>query len=90
MLYVPATSQTPSVEAGPRPQNMSAEERLSTGLLSFTLRTQVEALSSEPTQSSCHVECAETEATAARRTRADFMLSTGFFLLRSESVVEVS
>jgi hypothetical protein len=77
MLYVPATSQTPVVEAGPRPQNISADERLSMGLLSLTLRTQVDALSSEPTQSSCHVEWAETEATAARSTRADFMMSTG-------------
>lgn len=71
---IPATSQTPVDFAGPRPQNMSAEVRLSIGLLSLTVRTHLPAWSVEPTQSSCHVECAETDATAARRTSADFIL----------------
>lgn len=71
---VPATSQTPDVEAGPRPQNMSEEVTLAMGLLSLTVRTQVPALSSLPTQSSCQVEWAETVAAVARRTVAYFML----------------
>ena len=74
MGNVPATSQTPDVEAGPRPQNMSGEVRLVMGLLSLTVRTQVPALSSLPTQSSCQVEWAETVAAVARRTVAYFML----------------
>ena len=53
---IPATSQTPLVLAGPRPQNMSAEERLSMGLLSLTVRTHLPAWSVEPTHSCCHVE----------------------------------
>ena len=75
MGNVPATSHTPDVEAGPRPQNMSGEVRLVMGLLSLTVRTQVPALSSLPTQSSCQVECAETVAAVARRTVAYFMLN---------------
>ena len=74
MGNVPATSQTPDVEAGPRPQNMSGEVRLVIGLLSLTVRTQVPALSSLPTQSSCQVEWADTVAAVARRTVAYFML----------------
>jgi hypothetical protein len=75
-VYVPATSHTPDDVAGPRPQNMSVEVRLAMGELSLTVRTQVPALSSDPTQSCCHVEWAETDATVARRTRPDFILST--------------
>jgi hypothetical protein len=75
MEYVPATSQTPDDVAGPRPQNMSGDVRLVMGLLSLTVRTQLPALSSDPTQSSCHVEWAETDATVARRTIADFIMS---------------
>lgn len=44
------------------------------GELSLTVRTQVEALSSVPTQSCCHVACAVTEVTAARRTSPAFIL----------------
>jgi hypothetical protein len=75
MGNVPATSQTPDVEAGPRPQNMSGEVTLAMGLLSLTVRTQVPALSSLPTQSSCQVEWAETVAAAARKTVAYFILN---------------
>jgi hypothetical protein len=71
---VPATSQTPLVLAGPLPQNISGFVNPVTGLLSLTVRTQVPALSSLPTQSSCQVECAETVATVARRTVAYFIL----------------
>lgn len=71
---VPATSQTPDEAAGPRPQNISEDVRLVTGLLSLTVRTQVPALSSVPTQSSCQVEWAETVAAAARSTVAYFIL----------------
>lgn len=73
--YVPATSQTPDVVAGPRPQNMSGEVTLEMGLLSLTVRTQVPALSSLPTQSSCHVEWAETVAAAARKMVAYFIVT---------------
>ena len=76
-INIPATSQTPADEAGPRPQNISGDVREVMGLLSLTVRAQVVALSSVPTQRSCHVEWAETEATVARRTRADFMLAVG-------------
>jgi hypothetical protein len=75
MENVPATSQTPDVEAGPRPQNISDDVKLATGLLSLTVRTQVPALSAVPTQSCCQVEWAETVAAAARRTVAYFMLN---------------
>ena len=44
------------------------------GELSLTVRVQEEPLSVLPTQSCCHVEWAETDATAARRTNADFMM----------------
>jgi len=74
-VYIPATSQTPDVVAGPRPQNISAEVTLAMGLLSLTVRTQVPALSSLPTQSSCHVEWAETVAAAARKMVAYFILT---------------
>jgi hypothetical protein len=73
-VSVPATSQIPLDLAGPRPQNISAEERLSIGLLSLTVRTHFPAWSVEPTQSCCHVEWAETDATAARRTKEVFIL----------------
>ena len=53
---IPATSQTPLLLAGPRPQNMSAEDRLSMGLLSLTVRTHLPAWSVDPTHSCCHVE----------------------------------
>jgi hypothetical protein len=75
--YLPATSQTPSDLAGPRPQNMSADERLSIGLLSLTVRVHLVPWSVEPTQSCCHVEWAEADATAARITRADFIVNAG-------------
>lgn len=71
---IPATSQTPLDCAGPRPQNMSEEDRLSMGLLSLTVRVHLPAWSVEPTHSCCHVEWAETEAAAARRTREVFMV----------------
>ena len=73
-IDLPATSQTPEEEAGPRPQNMSPEDRLSMGLLSLTVRVQVEPLSVLPTQSCCHVEWAEAVAAAARRMVAYFMI----------------
>ena len=61
--------------AGPRPQNMSAEFRPVIGLLSRTVRAHVEAMSVLPTHSCCHVEWAETDATAARRAKVDFILA---------------
>jgi hypothetical protein len=74
-MYVPATSATPADVAGPRPQNMSEDERESMGLLSLTTRVADVALSVEPTQRSCHVEWAETVAAAARSTMADFIFA---------------
>jgi hypothetical protein len=74
MRRIPATVQTPVVALGERPQNMSAELRLAIGLLSMTVRVHVVAWSVVPTHRSCHVEWAETDAAAARRTMADFML----------------
>lgn len=71
---IPATSQTPDDDAGPRPQNISPDDRLSMGLLSLTVRAHVVPLSVLPTQSCCHVEWAETDAARAR-TKADFMVS---------------
>ena len=73
---VPATSQTPEDVAGPRPQNMSDDVRLAIGLLSLTVRAQVVVISVLPTQSCCHVEWAETDATAARIANVVFMLAT--------------
>jgi hypothetical protein len=54
---------------------MSELLKPATGELSLTVRTQVLALSVLPTQSSCHVEWAETDAAAASRTIDVFMLS---------------
>lgn len=71
---LPATSHTLLDLAGPIPQNMSELDKLEIGLLLATTRVQEVALSSEPTQRSCHVEWAETEAAAARRTRLDFIV----------------
>lgn len=53
---------------------MSLEVTEAIGLLSLTVRAQDVALSSLPTHSCCHVEWAETDATAARSTIADFIL----------------
>jgi len=78
MMYecnIPATSHTPDDAAGLRPQNISGDERLVMGLLSFTVRAHVVPLSVLPTQRSCHVEWAETEAAAARSTSVVFMLA---------------
>lgn len=69
----PATVQTPVVDLGPRPQAMAASVTLAMGELSCTVRTQVPAWSSEPTQNSCHVAWAETAEAPARRKRANFM-----------------
>jgi len=55
---------------------MSDDERLATGLLSLTVRAHVVVISVLPTQSCCHVEWAETEATAARIANVDFMLAS--------------
>ena len=47
------------------------------GLLSLTVRAQVATLSEEPTHNCCHVEWADTEAAAARRAKAVFMVNDG-------------
>jgi hypothetical protein len=72
--HLPATVQTPVVALGERPQNMSGEVRLVMGLLSMTVRVHFVTWSAVPTHRSCQVECAETDAAAARRTIADFIL----------------
>ena len=43
MRCIPATVQTPVVDLGERPQNMSAELKLAMGLLSMTVRVHVVA-----------------------------------------------
>ena len=69
MLWIlPATVQTPVVDFGERPQNMSADVKLAIGLLSMTVLAHVFPESVDPTQICCHVEWAETDAAAARRT----------------------
>ena len=75
--HIPATSQTLEVALGARPQNISAEETESIGLLSLTVRVQEAALSAEPTHNCCHVECAEATLAAARMMIEDLMLSKG-------------
>jgi hypothetical protein len=72
---IPATSQTLDEEAGPRPQNISLESREVMGLLSLTVLVHCVAWSVLAVHKSCHVECAETAATEARRIAAVFILA---------------
>jgi hypothetical protein len=55
---------------------MSGEVKLVMGELSLTVRVHLVFMSVLPTQRSCHVEWAETDATAARTAKAVFMMST--------------
>jgi hypothetical protein len=87
---IPATSQTPDDEAGPRPQNMSGDVRLVIGLLSRTVLVQVVPLSVLPTQSCCHVLCADTEAAAARTMAAYFMFEVDTGRFGNERMLEWS
>lgn len=61
--------QDPVAALGPRPHAMVASVTLTMGELSWTVRTQLPAWSSLPTQNSCQVAWAEAVETAARRVR---------------------
>ena len=69
---------------------MSEDERESIGLLSLTTRVADVALSVDPTQRSCHVEWAETEAAAARITMADFILTDVRLVVKRRDGCEVN
>lgn len=58
---------------------MSAEVREAMGLLSLTVLAHVCTLSAVPTHRSCHVECAETPAAAARTKAAVLIFEVCFF-----------